>query len=394
MTKDHSDPQQGLSTRSIHAGDLDDALGSPHTPLYDSSTFRFDSTQALLDVIDGRKPGYLYTRYGSNPTIRSLEEKLASLDGAEGALAFSSGMAAISSLLLAHGRRGIVCIGDAYGGTLELLTQQLPGLGMHAQLIDSAQIDRLAAILQAGTGLVYFETPTNPTLDIIDIRRVAAIAHAHGALVAVDNTFASCVNQRPLALGADLVMQSATKYLGGHSDLTAGVVAGSDANLAAIRPWRKNLGQAIAPDIAHRLSRSLATLVVRVERHNATAAAIAEMLSKHPKVARVYYPGLRGSPGHAVAAEQMSGFGGMVTFDVHGTSDEAMRVVDALNLITLAPSLGGAESLITQPATTSHHDMDPAERRRRGITDSLIRLSVGLEDASDLIRDLEQALGR
>jgi cystathionine gamma-synthase len=189
-------------------------------------------------------------------------------------------------------------------------------------------------------------------------------------------------------------MQSATKYLGGHSDLTAGVVTASNANLAAIRPWRNNLGQMIAPDIAHRLSRSLATLVVRVERHNATAAAIAEMLSQHPKVTRVYYPGLRGSPGHSIAAEQMSGFGGMVTFDIRGTAEEAVRVVDALRLITLAPSLGGAESLITQPATTSHHDMESTERRRRGITDSLVRLSVGLEDANDLMRDLEQALSR
>lgn len=384
--------KRALSTRSIHAGEVKDQFGSPHTPLYDSTTFKFESTSDLLDVIEGRKVGPFYTRYGMNPTIMSAEAKLASLDRAEAALVFSSGMAAISALFLAHGREGIVCVGDAYGGTLELLSEQLPGLGIHSHFLLTQELAKLDSLLATGVGLVFFETPTNPTLEIIDIRQVVEIAHARGALVAIDNTFASCVNQQPLSLGADLAMQSATKYLGGHSDLTGGVLSGAKRLLDPVRAWRKNLGQIMAPNVAHLLARSLSTLVVRVERQNATATAIATALSKHSRVRRVYYPGLVDSPGHVVAASQMSGFGGMVTIDIDGSVEAAMQVVERLKLVTLAPSLGGVESLVTQPLTTSHHDMTAEERSRRGITDSMLRLSVGLEDPYDLIRDWEQAL--
>jgi cystathionine gamma-synthase len=206
-----TEKSKGMATANIHVGAVRDALGSPHVPLYDTTTFRFDSTQDLLDVVEGRREGFLYTRYGMNPTIRSLEAKLAKLDGAESSLAFSSGMAALSSLFLSHGRQGIVCVGDAYGGTLELLSSQLPGLGIETHQLLLAEIDKLDALLADGVGLVFFETPTNPRLELIDIRKIAGIAHAHGALVAVDNTFATSVNQRPLALGADIVMQSATQ---------------------------------------------------------------------------------------------------------------------------------------------------------------------------------------
>jgi len=247
-------------------------------------------------------------------------------------------------------------------------------------------------LLGGGAGLVFFETPNNPTLGIVDIRRAAAIAHAHGALCAVDNTFATPVNQQPLALGADIVMHSATKYLGGHSDITGGVLCGARRLLEPIAPWRKNLGQMLAPETAHLLARSLCTLSVRVERQNATALAIATMLAAHPRVLRVMYPGLPDFPGHALAAQQMSGFGGMLSFEIAGDGEDAARVVDRLRLITLAPSLGGVESLVTQPATTSHHDLSPEQRHQRGISDSLVRLSVGLEDSRDLIADLNQAL--
>lgn len=385
---------KGMATANIHVEAVRDALGSPHVPLYDTTTFKFDSTQDLLDVVEGRADGFLYTRYGMNPTIRSLEAKLANLDGAESSLAFSSGMAALSSLFLAHGRRGIVCLGDAYGGTLELLSSQLPGLGIQTHQLLLAEIDKLDALLATGVGLVFFETPTNPRLELIDIRRVAALAHAHGASVAIDNTFATPVNQRPLALGADIVMQSATKYLGGHSDLTAGVLSADKRLLFPIRPWRKNLGQMIAPEIAHKLSRSLATLVIRVEKHNANALAVATFLHGHKAVKRVYYPGLPDSPDHALASAQMSGFGGMVTFEVEGSVQHATRFIDGLQVFSLAPSLGGVESLATQPVTTSHHDMAAGERTARGISDTMIRLSVGLEDESDLVDDLDQALAR
>lgn len=381
-----------FSTNCIHAGEIEDAFGSPHTPLYDTTTFKFHSTQDLLDVVEGRKDGYLYTRYGMNPSIRSLEKKLASLDGAEDALVFSSGMAALSSLFLAHGRRGIICIGDAYGGTLELLESQLPGLGIVTHQLLLTEIDKLEPLLKAGAGLVFFETPTNPRLELVDIPAIAALAHTHDALVAVDNTFATPVNQLPLALGADIAMQSATKFLGGHSDLTAGVLCASSNLLQPVRPWRKNLGQMLAPDTAHRLARSLGTLAVRVEKQNANALRIAEYLSQHDAVRRVYYPGLTDSPGHVLAQAQMSGFGGMVTFEFDGSLEQTMQVTERLQVFSLAPSLGGIESLVTLPVTTSHHDMTVEERDRRGISDSMVRLSIGIEHEGDLIADLEQAL--
>jgi cystathionine gamma-synthase len=343
-------------------------------------------------VVDGRKPGSLYTRYGLNPSLFALEETLASLESAELAWAFCSGMAAETALFLAHGRDGIVCIGDAYGGTLELLSSQLPLLGIPTHCILGHELDRLDALLAGGAKLVFFETPTNPALELFDIRAITDLAHAHGARVAVDNTFASPVNQRPLELGADFVMHSATKYLGGHSDLTAGALMGSRELLLPVWNWRKNLGSTIAAETAALLSRSLRTLVVRVRQQNATAQAVAEAMARHPKITRVYYPGLPDFPGHALAKAQMHGFGGMVSLEVAGTGADATRVADRLRLFALAPSLGGAESLVTQPCTTTHHGLTPEERARRGIPDSMLRLSIGLEDPADLIADLEQAL--
>jgi cystathionine gamma-synthase len=384
---------KGLATNCVHAGEITDALGSPHTPIYTTTTFKFSSTADLLDVVEGRKAGSLYTRYGMNPTIRALEEKLATIEGAEAALAFSSGMAAESALFLSHGRKGVVCLGDAYGGTLELLASQLPLLGIPTHFLLSSELDRLPAMLEQGVELVFFETPTNPTLEIFDIAAISATAHAKGAKVAVDNTFASPVNQNPLALGADFVVHSATKYLGGHSDITAGALMGAAELLAPVWGWRKNLGQMIAPEVASLLARSLRTLVVRVERQNATALAVAQAMQKHPKVARVYYPGLPEFAGHAVAKSQMHGFGGMLTIEIKGGYADAVRVVDNFKLFAIAPSLGGVESLATMPVTTTHHGLTPEERARRGIADSMIRLSVGLEDTADLVADLEQALG-
>ena len=386
------DPRHALATRAIHGSTLKDAHGSPHVPIYTTTTFAFASTADLLDVVDGRKPGSLYTRYGLNPSLFALEETLASLESAELAWAFCSGMAAEAALFLTHGREGIVCIGDAYGGTLELLSSQLPLLGIPTHCLLGHELDRLDALLAGGAKLVFFETPTNPTLELFDIRAIAERAHAHGARVAVDNTFASPVNQRPLELGADFVMHSATKYLGGHSDLTAGVLAGSKELLLPVWNWRKNLGSTIAAETAALLSRSLRTLDVRVRQQNATAQAVAEAMARHPRIARVYYPGLPDFPGHALAKAQMHGFGGMVTIEVAGTGADATRVADRLRLFALAPSLGGAESLVTQPCTTTHHGLTPEERARRGISDSMLRLSIGLEDPADLIADLEQAL--
>lgn len=389
MTESHD---RGMATRAIHDHGGKDPYGSPHGPIYNTTTFAFESTADLLEVVESRRSGGLYTRQGLNPTLFALERTLASLEGGEAAMAFASGMGAIASLLFAHGREGVAVVGDAYGGTLELASEQLPRLGIPSWLLLGHEFDRLDEALQAGAQLVFLETPTNPALEVFDIAAIAERVHAHGALLAVDNTFASPVNQRPLALGADLVVHSATKFLGGHSDLTAGALIGPETLLTPVSDWRKTLGSAIAPETAALLSRSLRTLVVRVQRQNETARAVAEAMTRHPAIARTLYPGLPGFPGHDLAARQMDGFGGIVTIEVDGDGAAAAGVADRLRLFHLAPSLGGTESLVTQPRTTTHNDLSDAERARRGITDGMLRLSIGLEDAADLIADLEQAL--
>ena len=393
--KSRNGQKQGLSTLCIHGGEQLDAQGGIHTPLYNHSTFGFPSTSALLDVVEGRSEGNLYTRYGLNPTIRTVERKLAIVEGGEAALVFSSGMAAETATILANCKSGdhVVCIGDMYGGTYDLLQSNLPNLGIQTTFILGSELDRLADVMTDRTRIVFFETPTNPNMEIIDIAVTAKVAKTHGALTVVDNTFASPVNQSPLDLGADLVIHSTTKYLGGHSDLTGGVVIGAKSLIDPIWPWRKNLGQMMAPEVAFLLARSLRTLVVRVRHQNSTALAVATFLRDHPKVEQIKYPGLPDFPGHAVASAQMSGFGGMISFVYDGDAKATAAVVDRLKLFTIAASLGGVESLVTQPITTTHHGMTPDERSRRGIVDGLVRLSCGLEDADDLIADLKQALG-
>ena len=382
----------GQSTRSIHGSTLRDPHGAPHLPIYNTTTFAFESTAALLDVVDGRTSGALYTRYGLNPTTFALEETMAAVEGADAALAFCSGMAAEMALFAQYGRAGIVCLGDAYGGTLELLADQLPHLGITTTFLLGSELDQLEGALQAGARLVFFETPTNPALEIFDIAAITELAHRYAALVAIDNTFASPVNQRPLELGADVVVYSATKYLGGHSDVTAGFLLGAPELITPMWPWRKNLGTAIAPEPAALLARSLRTLTLRVQAQNASAQAIAEAMEADARVARVLYPGLKSFPGHELAAAQMFGFGGILTIEVAADGPTTSRVADRLALFSLAPSLGGAESLATQPTTTTHHGLSAEERARRGITESMIRLSIGLEDTADLVADLRQAL--
>jgi len=383
---------QGLATHCIHGHGIKDAHGSPHIPIYDTTTFTFNTTREVLDVVEGRKAGSLYTRYGLNPSIFALEEILAGLEGADMAWVFCSGMAAEAALFLTHGRKGIIGIGDAYGGTMELLGSQLPELGIPTRLILGNELDQLDDLLAERTSIVFLETPTNPTLELFDIQGLARRTHAHGAILVVDNTFASPINQQPLALGADVVVHSATKYLGGHSDVTAGALMGSKELLAPIWNWRKNLGSMPAPATASLLARSLRTLVVRVRQQNASAQAIAEAMQKHPLIRKVYYPGLPDFRGHDLAKRQMQGFGGMLSIEIEGGGDAATQVADRLELFALAPSLGGVESLVTQPCTTTHPGLPPEERARRGIPDGLLRLSVGLENSADLIADLEQAL--
>lgn len=383
---------KGPATRIIHNRRHKDQFGSPYSPVYNTTTYRFENTAALLDVIEGRSEGNLYTRWGTNPSIRELEQGLAGLERAEAALAFGSGMAAISATLLAHGRKGIVCVGDLYGGTQELLKNHCMALGIPVTFLFREEQNRLADELGEPGKLVYFETPANPNMAILDIRAIAETAHQHGALVAVDNTFASPINQQPLVLGADLVLHSATKYLSGHSDITAGALMTSAELAKPVAAWRKNLGQLIAPETAALLSRSLRTLPVRIRQHNENAMAVAEAMEQHPKITKVHYPGLPSFEGRDLAQQQMTGFGGMLSIEVEGGQQAAEKVADSLKIFLLATSLGGVESLVSQPSATSHHGLSHEERLKRGIGDGMLRLSVGLEDAKDLIADLNQAL--
>lgn len=386
------DKSLSLETRCIHQGEVNDAFGSPHTPIYNTTTFGFKTTADILDIVEGRKAGPLYSRYGLNPSILSIEEKLAGLENAEGALIFSSGMAAEAALFLALGRKGVVCLGDAYGGTLELISSQLPQIGIRTSMLLGKDLNKLEGILKEGAGIVFFETPTNPNLELFNIGQLADLAHKYGALLVVDNTFASPINQQPLSLGADAVIHSATKYLGGHSDITAGALMTKKEIIQAVWPWRKNLGQMPSPEIAALLSRSLKTLSVRVRQQNESAMFLAKKLSGHAKIKKVIYPGLEDFPQHELAKAQMSGFGGMITIEVKGTFEDAARFCDKLEIFTIAPSLGGTESLLTMPVTTTHHGVSKEDRAARGITDTMVRLSIGLESPNDLWADLEHSL--
>ncbi|MFF3227175.1 trans-sulfuration enzyme family protein [Nocardia suismassiliense] len=308
--------------------------------------------------------------------------------------AIVSVMATEAATFLAYAHFGdhIICLGDVYGGTFELLGVNLAQLGISTTFLRADELDRLPEALTDRTRLVFFETPTNPNLDVFDIHAIAELARTVGALTVVDNTFATPVNQNPLHHGADLVVHSATKYFGGHSDLTAGTVIGSAEHLAPIMMLRKNLGQMIAPEIASQPARSIRSLPVRVRTQNDSAAAIATHLATHPRITRVNYPGLATGEAKRIVDTQMRGGGGILSIVLDATVAETAAVVDRLRIFFIAPSLGGVESLVTQPITTTHHGLDPAERARRGITDGMIRLSIGREDTDDLLADLTHAL--
>jgi cystathionine beta-lyase/cystathionine gamma-synthase len=377
----------------VHAGRLENPYGALSSPIYQNATFRFPTLAAMIEAFQAGPDAYVYTRY-NNPTISACEEKLAATEGAESALAFSSGMAAITSVLFDLLRPGdrVLCQREVYGGTFEFLSHWAERVGWH---VDWFSIDDRAALeagLAARPKVVYAETPANPLLRLVDLRALAREAHAAGAALVVDNTFASGVIQKPLELGADVSVHSATKYLGGHSDLVAGCAMGSRARMKPLWKVRKLLGGCIDPHAAWLLERSVKSLPVRVERACATAVQVAEFLAAQPGVERVHYPGLPSHPDHALAQTQMSTFGAMVTIELAGDLATAGRFVDALRVFVLAPSLGGAESLVSVPAASSHFALTPEERAKAGVTEGMVRLSVGLEDPADLIADLKQAL--
>lgn len=387
MTARSSDgARPGPSTVALHGGGRRLEPGDPVVPpIVQSATF-----------VGGRGGGeeLLYSRYGNNPNQRELGRKLAELEGTEAALVLSSGMSALSMTLLALTRSGdhIVASEDLYGTTRTLLESELPRRGVETTFVDAGRGRGWRDALRPGTRLVYLETPTNPTLRVYDPRPVAKLAREAGIPLVLDATFASPVNMRPVGLGVDVVIHSATKYLGGHSDLVAGVVAGTADLVDEVTRMMKLYGPALDPHTAWLLDRGLRTLEVRVRRQNDTALALARWLEGRPGVARVLHPGLESHPDHALAREILQGFGGMLAFVLEGGGPAADAFVDALELILVAPSLGGVESLVSQPRFTSHVSLSRAEREARGIPDGFVRISVGIENEEDLRADLARAL--
>ena len=372
-------------TQCVHAGNFrDKSTRGLNTPIYPSSAFSYG---------DGAEN--IYPRYYNTPNQKAVVEKLCALEGAEDGLLFSSGMAAVSSVMLAFLNSGdhAVIQKDIYGGTHHLVTAEYRRFGIEFTFTGNAAPEIEAAV-RPNTRLIYIETPSNPLLMITDIQATAEVGRRRGIATAIDNTFASPVNQNPIALGIDIVIHSGTKYIGGHSDLCCGAVLGSAAHIARVRNTAVNLGGSLNALTCYLIERSLKTLAVRVERQNANAAAVAEFLARHPAVRRVNYPGLETHPGHAVARRQMRGFGGMLSFEVDGGGAASARCLRRLKLVTPALSLGGVETIICAPVATSHSKLTPAERAELGISEGLLRLSVGIEDVRDIIDDLGQALAQ
>jgi cystathionine beta-lyase/cystathionine gamma-synthase len=387
---------KGPATELIHAGAVDRGASVPlTTPIYETTTFVFDNAQEVVAYNEGRSPKHLYSRY-TNPTVISAEAKLAALDRAEAALLFSSGQGATTTILMAHAQAGdeIVCSAAIYGGTLHLLQDVLARFGVAPRFVSLEELAAPAGVLSDRTRMLWFESPINPTLRCVDVKAIADACRARGVLSVIDNTFASPINQQPLSLGVDLAMQSATKYLNGHSDVTGGVVTGPARLVQPIEKARRMVGTVMDPHPAYALARGLKTLPLRIARHNASALAVAEFLARDRRVSQVYYPGLASHPDHAIAKQQMLGFGGMVCFDLEGRFDRAERCYDRLRVIKRAASLGGVESLVSMPVLTSQWGHTDDQLRQAGVTRGMLRLSVGLEDAEDLIADLDQALER
>ena len=371
-------------TRCVHAGGLPDSTtGGINSPIYPSTA---------ADYLDrDRVP---YQRYFNTPNQEAVVRKLCALEGAEDGVLFGSGMAAISTTLLALLQSGdhAVLQEELYGGTTAFVAEAFQRLGVAFDFVPLTP-EAIRRAITPRTKVIFLESPTNPLLHVIDLRQVATTAKTHGVTTVIDNTFATPVNQKPLALGIDVVVHSGTKYLGGHSDLQCGIAVSSSELTARIRHQAVHLGGSLNASSCYLLERSLKTLHLRVERQTANAARLAEFLSKHPAVARVYYPGLADDPGHAIAKSQMTGFGAMMAFELKPGSLTAESVQRHLRLIRSAVSLGGVETTICSPVRTSHAKLPPSERERLGITDALLRLSVGIEHPDDLIADLAQALG-
>jgi cystathionine gamma-synthase len=384
----------GLGTRAVWAGeDGEHWAGATQVPVALSVSYGYKTVEEWLEVALGKQPGHIYGR-NTNPTVAAFEEKVRDLEGAEAATSFASGMAAISNTLftlLSPGDR-VVSVKDTYGGTNKLFIEFLPRFHMEVCLCDTTNHEAIEAAVARGCKLLYLESPTNPTIKVVDIARLAAAAHRQGALVVVDNTFATPINQRPLQLGSDLVIHSATKFLGGHADALGGVVCGPRALVDRIYHFREINGACLEPMSAYLLLRGMKTLHLRVQRQNENALEVARFLESHPRVAKVFYPGLESHENHEIARKQMAGFGGVLSFALHGGFETVKAFLPRLRYANLAANLGAVETVAGPPATTSHVESTPEERAASGIPEALIRYSVGIEDAQDLMADLGQAL--
>jgi cystathionine gamma-synthase len=391
---DASSPRRGDSTSAVHGGERESReCDSITVPIHQTSTYTFRDSEEVRAYQEGRSARDEYGRYG-NPTWRAVERKLAELEGGDDAVLFASGMCAATTTFFAMLPQGshLVVTSDCYRRTRQFIRQYLTKLGVETTVIEPANTQKLAEAIRPETKLFFTESPTNPYLRVIDVAEAARVCHARGVKVIIDSTFASPVNHRALGDGADLVIHSATKYLGGHNDLLAGAAVGPAPIIGALREAVGVLGGVLDAHAAWLLLRGMKTLGLRMERHNANGLRVAKWLEAHPKVRRVWFPGLASHPDHAVAARTMRGFGGVVTFELEADFDATCRFLDAVRIPYIGPSLGGVESLIEMPATMSYWDLSRDERYALGITDSLVRLSLGVEDGDDLVADLEQAL--
>ena len=378
-------------TAAVHGGDeLEKKNGPVGIPIYQTSTFEVADNDEQQRVTTTDR---YYTRWG-NPTMTAAEEAVAAVEGTESALTFASGMGAITSTILGLLKGGdhIVAQRDIYGGVTKFFSQWLPRVGIEVTFVETNDIAQHERAIRPSTRMLYLESPTNPALRVVDIKKMAALAKQHGLLSMIDSTFGTPINQRPADHGIDLVMHSGTKYLSGHSDLICGVICGRKEMMSQLWETRTSLGNVMDPHAAWLLVRGLKTLAVRVARQNENALRVAEFLEQHEKVRRVHYPFLKTHPQYAIAREQMSGGGGMVTFEVEGTGEDAQRVSEAMRMFRLATSLGGVESLVSIPVLTSHAMISAEQRKEMGVTDQMVRLSVGIESSEDLIEDLERAL--
>lgn len=395
MNNNQTKRKQGLSTTAIHAGYYTDPqTGSLATPIYQTSTFVFSSIEEGAKRFAGEESGYIYSRLG-NPTVTVLEEKVAALEKAEAGLAFASGMAAVSAILMALVRTGDHILGTKglYGCTYGLLNLMKDRFHVDYSLCGMTDEESIREKLQPTTRVIYVETPINPTMELVDLQLVAKIAKEVGAYVVVDNTFMSPYLQRPIEYGCDIVIHSATKFIGGHGDVIAGVAAGPKSIMDTIRmTTQKDIGGILAPFDAYLLIRGLKTLGVRMDRHCENGQKVAGFLNNHPKVAAVYYPGLPSFPQYELACKQMDGFGGILSFELKGGMESGIRMMNNVQLCKRAVSLGDVDSLIQHPASMTHYVIPAEERAKMGITDGLIRLSVGIEDVEDIIDDLDMAL--